>query len=312
MKALLPATARSLIEPHLPPALGVTWWSTSADAFAGIADADVAWIDLQPPALVGEALAKAGPGLRWLTTIYAGLDTLPLDQLRELGITVTNGAGFNAVAVAEYAVLGILTAAKRLDQVVRSADRHEWPSDAPGKMELFESRALILGMGTIGALIAQRLEAFGVVVTGATRSGRNGTLKPDEWQATLGQQDWVVVAAPSTGATENMIGPNQLAAMKPSAWLINVARGANVDQAALLKALREGSIAGAFLDTVHPEPLPSDDPLWSTPNALLSMHLSGRSTSRMLERAAKLFLQNLRAFTEDEPMQNVVDLEAGY
>lgn len=312
MKALLPATARHLVEPHLPATLDVAWWATTAEAVAGIPGADIAWIDLQTPALVDETLAKAGASLRWLTTIYAGLDTLPLERLRALGVTVTNGAGFNAVAVAEYALLGILAAAKRYDQVVRLADRQEWPSDAPGKIELLESRALILGMGTIGTLIAQRLEAFGVVVTGATRSGRDGTLTPDQWPAALGQQDWVIVAAPSTDATRNMIGAAELAAMKPSAWLINVARGANVDQKALLSALQERSIAGAFLDTVHPEPLPPGDPLWREPDALLSMHLSGRSTTRMLERAAALFLINLSAFAKGKPLRNVVDLSAGY
>lgn len=100
--------------------------------------------------------------------------------------------------------------------------------------------------------------------------------------------------------------------MKPDAWLINIARGDMVDQDALIAALTKKTIAGAFLDTVTPEPLPADHPLWSAPNTLHSMHLSGRSQTKMFQRAAALFLRNFDAFLAGEPMENVVDLGAGY
>ena len=100
--------------------------------------------------------------------------------------------------------------------------------------------------------------------------------------------DWVVLAAPSTGDTKALIGAAELAAMKPGAWLINIARGDMIDDDALLAALREKRIGGAFLDPTNPEPLPSDHPLWSAPNCLISMHLSGRSQTRMFRRAAAL------------------------
>lgn len=312
MKAVLPALARPLLEPHLPPQVEPLWFAKPEEANAMMADAAIAWVDMQPAALTADAIRAAGPGLKWVSTIYAGLDAFPLDFLRERGVTLTNGAGVNAVAVAEYAVLGVLAAAKRFDEVVRAQDRREWPWDAPGKLELTDTRALIVGMGTIGRLIAERLRAFGVAVTGVTRSGRDGTLTPAQWRERLGEFDWVVLAAPSTDATRTMIGAPELAAMKREAWLINIARGDMVDQDALLAALTDGDIAGAFLDPTDPEPLPPEHPLWSAPNAIITMHLSGRSQSKMYQRAGALFIQNLHAFLAGRPMTNVVDLAEGY
>ncbi|QDZ06962.1 D-2-hydroxyacid dehydrogenase [Sphingomonas panacisoli] len=311
MKAVLPALARPLLEPQLPAGVEAAWFASPAEANAMIADADIAWVDMQPTELTAEAI-RHGERLKWVSTIYAGLDAFPLDVLKQRGTILTNGVGINALAVAEYAVLGVLAAAKRFDEVVRAQDRHEWPKDAPGKVELFETKALIVGMGAIGKLIGERLVAFGVAVTGVTRSGRNGTLMPDQWQAKLGEFDWVILAAPSTDATKAMIGAAELAAMKPSAWLINIARGDMIDEAALLDALNGRKIAGAFLDPTNPEPLPPDHPLWSAPNCMVTMHLSGRSQTKMFPRAAALFLRNIDAFVNGRAMENVVDLDAGY
>ncbi len=312
MKAVLPAIARGLLEPQLPAGVEVAWFTSPAEANAMIADADIAWVDMQPTSLVAEAIRASGDRLAWVSTIYAGLDAFPLDLLRSRGVILTNGAGINAVAVAEYAVLGMLAAAKRFDTVVRAADRQEWLKDAPGKVELDGTRALVIGYGTIGRLIGDRLAAFGVEVTGVTRSGRDGTLMPDAWATRLGEYDWVVLAAPSIDATRAMIGTTELAAMRHDAWLINIARGDMVDQDALVAALRSGAIAGAFLDPTDPEPLPTGHPLWTAPNCMISMHMSGRSQTKMFQRGAALFLDNLKAFVAGQPMRNVADLDAGY
>lgn len=312
MKAVLPEIARPLLEAKLPSDLEVAWFTSPDEAKAMIADAEIAWVDMQPTSHVAEAIRAAGPELKWVSTIYAGLDAFPLDLLRERSVTLTNGVGINAIAVAEYAVMGVLVAAKRYDEVLRAQDRREWPKDAPGKIELADTRALIIGMGAIGRLIAERLAAFGVDVTGVTRSGRDGSLTPDAWRARLGEFDWVILAAPSTGDTKAMIGADELAAMKPGAWLINIARGDMIDDDALLAALRERRIGGAFLDPTNPEPLPSDHPLWSAPNCMITMHLSGRSQTKMFQRAAALFLRNLTAFRAGKPMENVADLDRGY
>lgn len=311
MKTVLPALARGLLEPQLPAELDVTWVAGIDEAVAAMADAEIGWVDLYPHGLTFDAVEIA-TGLRWLSTAAAGIESLDMPELARRGTIVTNGAGINALAVAEYAVLGVLAAAKRFDQVVRIADTRVWPNDPPGRIELFESKALIVGYGAIGRLIGERLAAFGVAVTGVTRSGRDGTLAHDAWKARLGDFDWVILVAPSTTSTRAMIGAAELAAMKPSAWLLNLARGELVDQDALIAALAAKRIAGAVLDTVTPEPLPPGHPLWGAPNTIHTMHLSGRSQTRMFQRAAALFLRNLDAFLGKRPMENVVDLDAGY
>ena len=311
MKAVLPALARGLLEAHLPAGLDIAWVTTREEAVAAMVDADIGWVDLYPHGLTQEAVAAAR-SLKWLSSAVAGLESLDMAKLARDGTIVTNGSGINAIAVAEYAVMSLLVAAKRYDEVVRIADRRAWPDFAPGRVELFETSALIVGYGTIGRLIGDRLAAFGVDVTGVTRSGRDGTLTPDAWRARLGDYDWVILAAPSTDSTKAMIGAEEIAAMKPGAWLFNVGRGDMVHQDALIAALTVKRIAGACLDTVTPEPLPPEHPLWQIPNLIHTMHLSGRSQTKMFHRGAALFLRNLDAFLTGQPMENVVDLGAGY
>jgi len=311
MKAVLPALARPLVERHLPAGLDLHWFASLDEAIEMVADADIGWVDNNGPANWARAVA-AGRKLQWLSTIYAGLDPLDKDQLRARGTRVTNGSGVNAHTVAEYAVMGALVAAKRYDQVVRIADTHVWPFEAPGKLELFETNALVIGYGTIGRLIGERLAGFGVTVTGVTRTGAPGTILPDAWRDRLAEFDWILLAAPATDASRAMIGEAELKAMKPSAWIINVGRGELIDQDALIEATTKRRIAGAFLDTVAPEPLPPEHPLWTAPNIILSMHLSGRSQTRMFVRAAELFVENIHAFLEGRPLRNEVDLAAGY
>jgi phosphoglycerate dehydrogenase-like enzyme len=311
MKAVLPASSRPTLEPQIPAVLTVHWFSKAEDALREVVDADIAWLDFHNAELVVGGIQTARR-LKWLFTVAAGVEAFDLSTLRKNGVILTDGAGVNAAVVADYAVMGILVAAKRYDEVVRLVDRHQWTDSAPGRMELEGSHALIVGQGAIGRQIAARLRAFGVAVTGVTRSGRDGTLNADQWRPRLGEFDWVVLAAPSTEQTHALIGRAELAAMRKSAWIINIARGDLVDQDALINALQEERIGGAFLDTVSPEPLPADHPLWSAPNCLITMHLAGRSQSRLVERGAVLFLENLDAFLSDKPMRNVVDLESGY
>lgn len=311
MKAVLPALARPLIEAELPDTLDVQWFASPDEAVAMAPTAEIGWFDSNSGKDVGRA-AAAATQLKWLSSIYAGLDHLDKDALLARGTRVTNGSGLNAHTVAEYAVMGALVSAKRYDQVVRAADRHEWPLEAPGRLELYETKALVIGYGTIGKLIGERMAAFGVEVTGVTRSGAAGTLTPDTWQAKIADFDWIFLAAPSTRESQALIGKAELSTMKPSAWIINVGRGSLIDQDALIEACSKRRIGGAFLDTVTPEPLPPEHPLWSTPNILHSMHLSGRSQTKMFLRGARLFLDNLNAYLAGEPLKNEVDLRAGY
>lgn len=313
MIIVLPALARPILEPHLPADAEVRWFASAEDAYAMAPGAEIGWLDMQVPANTGRAIGL-GTSLKWVTTIYAGLDAFPLAQLKAQGATLTNGVGINATAVAEYAVMGMLALAKRVPEIVRAQDRQEWLKDAPGKIELEGSKALIVGYGAIGQRIGRQLAGFGVEVTGVRRTpgAAPAMLGPDDWKPRLGEFDWVILAAPATAETARMIGAAELKAMKPSAYLVNIARGTGVDQDALIAALEAGEIAGAHLDVTDPEPLPPEHPLWRTPNAFITMHLSGRAQTNMFPRAAQLFLDNLARYRAGERLVNEVDLDLGY
>ncbi|MDZ7894891.1 MAG: D-2-hydroxyacid dehydrogenase [Sphingobium sp.] len=308
-----PAPFRGMVGGHIPDAIDVRWFASVDEAVALAPLADMGWFDMPDPNDIGAAVAAATK-MRWLSTIYAGLDMLPTSLLAERGVIVTNGRGLNSAAVADYAMLGVLALAKRYDQVVRLADRQQWTMNPPGTGELAGSRALVIGMGTIGEGIARRLIASDVLVTGVRRQadGRAGIIGADAWRARLGEFDWVILIAPSTAETRAMFGAAEFAAMKPGAAFINMARGDMVDQDALIAGLKAGRPGAAFLDVAFPEPLPPGHPLWSAPNCLLSLHLSGRSQQSMVPNGVRRFIANLGRYLAGEPLEHVVDPAAGY
>jgi phosphoglycerate dehydrogenase-like enzyme len=265
---------RPLIEPRLPDWVEPHWFMSKEQALELAPTAEIGWFDMHDKADMADVISAATK-LKWLNSIYAGVDGMPLAQLKAQGTVVTNGAGINAITIAEYVVMGMLTVAKGYAQVVRAGDRHEWLQDSPGKVELFGTTALLLGYGAIGKLIKERLEPFGVKVTAVRRTPGPGTLAPDQWRAHLGEYDWIILAVPATAETEAMIGAEELATMKPTATLINIARGSVVDQDALVTALRDKQIGAAFLDVTTPEPLPADHPLWVLDNAHMARYRDG-------------------------------------
>ncbi len=310
--AVLSALIRPLLEGRLPDGIDARWFASKEEAIALAPEAQIGWFDMYDKADMAEVIARA-TRLRWLNSIYAGVDGMPLDLLRERGTVVTNGAGINALTIAEYVVMAMLVMAKGYRDVARAQDARQWLLDAPGKIELAGSRALILGAGAIGSLVRDRLAAFEVEVTSVRRSpAAPGEIGPDDWRARLAHTDWLILAVPATADTERMVGAEELAALPPSAHLINIARGSVVDQTALSQALAEKRLAGAWLDVTDPEPLPADDPLWAMPGVHLSMHLSGRSQTRMFERSAARFLDNLARWQRGEPVAPRVDLTLGY
>jgi phosphoglycerate dehydrogenase-like enzyme len=308
--ALINALARPMLEPHLPGWVEPRWFTTAEELMASAPDAEIGWFDsFQFDG--GEAL-RCATKLRWLNTVAAGLDSFPMPLLRERGITLTNGAGLNSITIAEYAVMGMLTIAKGYREVVRAQDRHEWLPDAPGKVELYGSKVLILGAGGIGSRVAELLAPFGVEITMMRRTPSPGTLGPDEWRGKLGEFDWVIVAVAATPETTGMIGAAELAAMKPGATIMNFSRGFVIDTEALLVTLREGRLGAAFLDVTDPEPLPADHPLWGFDNVHITMHLSGRSQTTLIRRGAERFLRNIEHYGRGETLEYAVDLTLGY
>ena len=310
-KAVLSALIRPLVEPRLPEWVEPLWFASKEQALEYVPEAEIGWFDLNEKEPMAE-IARAATGLKWMNSIYAGLDFMPLDLLKQRGVTVTNGVGINAITIAEYVVMLMLAHAKGYREVVRAQERHEWLLDSPGKRELSGERVLLLGLGAIGQLVKARLEAFDMKVVPVRRSGAEGALKPGEWREKLGEFDWVVLAVPSTPETRHMIGAMELAAMRPNGVLVNIARGDVVDQEALVAALQQQKIEAALLDVTDPEPLPEDHPLWDLDNAQVTMHLSGRAQTKMFQRSADRFIENLERWHRGESVQPQLDLDLGY
>ncbi|MBO9574145.1 MAG: D-2-hydroxyacid dehydrogenase [Sphingobium sp.] len=297
----------------LPAEVEARYFSSNEEAIALAPQADVFWVDqftLKDPPDAAIAATRA----RWLHTTLAGLSNIPVDLARERGATVTKGTGLTSNAVADYGLMGVLMLAKRVDQIVRAQDRREWLAFPPCNDDLDGANALIIGYGAIGSRLGDRLKGCGMKVIGVRRAAdpANGILAADEWRARLGDFDYVILAAPETQSTTHMIGAAEFAAMKPGARFLNIARGAMVDQDALLAAMKSGHLAAAFIDVTDPEPLPADHPLWDAPNTIITMHMSGRGNLPTLTRAAERFAANVRRFLAGEPLEAVADLDQGY
>ncbi len=308
---VLNALLKPLLEPNLPSWVDARWYTTKAEAVALAPLAEIGWFDMHSKDDMAEIFQRAIK-LEWLNSVYAGVESFPLDLLETRGVMLTNGAGINAVPIAEYIVMLMLVQCKGYREVVRAQDRHEWLKDSPGKHELSGAKALILGYGAIGQEVEKRLIGFEMEVSKVRRSAGSGTLGPDEWRARLGEFDWIILSVPATPETEGMIGAAELAAMKADAVLVNVARGSVIDQAALTSALSKGRIGGALLDVTTPEPLPAGDPLWGLDNTQITMHLTGRAQDRMFQRSAARFLENLGRFHRGEALTPLVDYALGY
>ena len=312
MKLALPQSVRGEVEARLPPDLEVSWYEGAPEDSGALAEAEVAWINILDGGGQARAVA-AGPKLRWVHTLQAGVNTWPLQNMRERGLIFTNGAGLAAPAIAEFVVMGMLALVKNLKGLIQLETERRWEPWSLGGGDLAGAKVLILGYGSIGREIAGRLEGFEVEITGVRRHvGREANvIGPEDWRPRLGEFDWVILAAASTAETRSMIGEAELAAMKPGARIVNIARGFMIDQRAMVDALKAGRLGGALLDVTDPEPPPRDDPIWSAPNTLLTSHSSAVSQT-FYQRAAALFLENLGRYRSGQPLRNLVDLELGY
>jgi phosphoglycerate dehydrogenase-like enzyme len=311
--AALPVMVKKDLQHRLPDWIDARWFVNKEQALEAVVGAKIGWLDMRSKPEMAEAVTAA-TSLAWLNSIYAGIDGIPLPLLKERGVVFTNGAGINAITIAEYVVMGMLSLAKGYREVIQAQQRREWLAEAPGTQELFGSKALILGYGAIGKLVEARLKAFNVDVTVVRRSddGTGMSLRPDQWRSRLSEFDWVILAVPATPETEHMIGSVELSMMKKSAVLLNVARGSVIDQEALVNVLKVNTIRAAFLDVTTPEPLPPEHPLWALDNAHITMHLSGRSQSQMVPRSNQRFLENLERYRTGQPLEHQVNLALGY
>jgi len=310
--AVLPAVIRPLLEGQLPDGIEPQWWESGEQMVKLAPQAEIGWFDMFDKTAPLETLRRATK-LKWLNTIFAGVDWMPLADLQARGVKLTNGSGFTSNSVAEFALMAMLAFARGHADIVRAADKHEWlPPSVEGKRELAGSKVLIMGYGEIGQAVGRMLSGFCAEVVPVRRSGGEGALGPDEWQGRIGEFDWVVLAMPGTPETRGLIDADVIAAMKQDAVLVNVARADIVDQDALMVALLGGQLGGAILDLTDPEPLPPEHPLWDTPNCHVTMHMAGLPTQANRKVAAQRFIDNCGRFLRGEAMISQVDLALGY
>jgi phosphoglycerate dehydrogenase-like enzyme len=252
------------------------------------------------------------PKLRWFHSFSAGTDNPAFRALLERGVLVTNSSGASSPAIAQYVLGMMLRVAKRMDQWSNAQAERRWQS-IPTR-ELTDMTVGIVGLGSIGGEVARLTKAFGMHVIGLRRNQRRARyvdtlVPPERLPELLAASDFVVLAVPLTARTELLIGEAELLAMRHDAWLINIARGRVVDEPALVRALRERWIAGAFLDVFWEEPLPPDHELWSLPNAIVTPHNSGWSPLNM-ERGVEIFLDNLGRYAAKRRLRNLVRLDS--
>ena len=255
--------------------------------------------------------------MRWMHTLFAGLEHMMFPELQESEVVVSNAQGVFARSLSEYALTSMLYFAKDIPRMLRQQREGNWE---PFDVEELHGRTLgIVGYGGIGKATAMRAHAFGMRVLALRRRPEKGkddphvdeTLPMTELHRLLAESDYVLLSAPQTPDTIGMIGPAELARMKPNAVLINLARGPLVDEAALIQTLQEGKIRGAALDVFNEEPLPAGHPFWTLPNVLLSPHTADH-TATWLDEATEVFLENFAKFEKGEPLRNVVEKKMGY
>ena len=253
--------------------------------------------------------------LKWIQTFSAGVNTLPLKEIKERGILLTNSSGVHGPQMTDHIMGMILSFSRALLPSIRNQKEKNWKVDYP-LSELTGKEMLIVGAGSIGQLLAKKAKAFDMNVVGLKRTVEDlenfDEVRPlNELQRSMKTADYVVILAPLTKETRGLIGKEELALMKEDAVLINLARGPLVDEAELIKALEEKKIRGAGLDVFSREPLPSDSPLWDLDNIILTPHLGGFSDVSN-ERSIALISENIRRYYAGEKLKNIVNLELGY
>jgi phosphoglycerate dehydrogenase-like enzyme len=278
-------------------------------------------------------LARA-PYLAWVHSATSGVERALTPAALERGLVVTNARGVFSRPIAEYVLMMILSVSRRLPQLLELQRERTWqPLEGA---ELRDVTVGIVGLGSIGRAVGALATAFGCRVVAVRRRADNESPAaaastgdddrderplgeamldrvggPETLPELLSESDFIVLAAPLTPETEEMINDETLAMVKPGAWLINVARGRLIDERALLRALRDGPLGGAVLDTFRDEPLPPMSSFYDLPNVIVTPHTAW-SSGRVLDRSVELFCDNLRRFAAGEPLLNVVDPTAGY
>jgi len=265
---------------------------------------------------------KNAKKLKWIHSTAAGVAQLMYPELRDSGILVTNPSGIFSVPMAEHTMGLLLALARNFPDSVRGQDRQRWAQqeiwDQPQHLtELNGKVLLIVGYGSIGREVAKRAKAFEMKVWGVTRSGGGERAHVEkifpatQLHAALPDADYVLICAPETAETKQLMGAAEIASMKRGARLINIGRGSLLDEQALVQALRRGTLGGAALDVAEKEPLPAESPLWKAPSLFITPHTSGVS-DRLWDRQAAILLALLERWFAGRELFNQVDFSRGY
>jgi phosphoglycerate dehydrogenase-like enzyme len=289
------------------------------EALAAVADAEVYFGHGLSPQLFA-----AAPRLEWVHTAAAGVASLLFPAMKASRVRLTNSAGVMGDTIAEHVLGGVLYLLRRFDDAVRLQDRRQWDKLGFARAdttirELNECRAVIVGTGGVGSAIGWRLAALGVRCVGVRRRpelgaprGFDRVVGPEALEAELPSADVIVLATPLTTETGTLLTGPRLDCLPPRAIVVNVARGALIDESALIDRLARGSLRGAVLDVFREEPLPPTSPLWGLRQVLLTPHVAAVSPRRFWERELELFLDNWVRYRRGDPLRNVVDKDAGY
>ena len=287
----------------------------------GLADGDLSDVEVllrgPMPQTIFDRLLSRCPRLMWVHSATAGVERVLTPAALERGIAITNARGVFSDPIAEYVLMMILTISRRLPQLLELQRERTW-QPLEGR-EMSDLTIGVVGLGSIGRRVAELALTFGsrVIATRRQREapegleGRIELRRPEQLPELMSESDFIVLALPLTSGTEDMFDAGLLSHAKQGAWLINVARGALVDERAMLRAVREGWLGGVVLDAFRTEPLPPDSALYSTPNVIVTPHTSW-SSGRVLERSIDLFCENLERFRKGEVLLNLVDARAGY
>ena len=268
-----------------------------------------------------EDLPERAPSLRWIQATSAGIGQLVAQHRyaeRMPETLFTTASGVHAIPLAEYALMSILIFRRRVPEMLAAQEERRWERFA--STDLTERSLAVVGMGSIGREVARVASEFGMRTIGVKRTVAG--LDPaalhldalyglDELHEALRGSEHVVLSVPHTPETEGMIGADELALLTPGAIIVNVARGAVVDESALIDALESGQLGGAALDVFQEEPLSADSPFWAMPNVLVCAHSAGTS-DRENQRITDIFCENLRRYLVGEPLLNVLDTARMY
>lgn len=280
--------------------------------------------DILLAGLFSRDIFLAASKLKWIQTTGAGVERFLFPEVIESHVLITSASGVHPIPVAEHALGMILCFCRKLHIFIRTQMEGKWERrsflssirEGEGVEELHGKTIGIVGFGRIGMEIAKKAKALGMRVIATKRdplhqTGETHIIPLENLKGLLAESDFVVLSVPLTKETKGMIGEAELRSMKKTSYLINVSRGKVVQEDKLIRALKEGWIAGAGLDVFETEPLPASSELWRMKNVIITPHLAG-ATPLYLERLTDIFCENLGRFLKKEPLINVVDKSIGY